>query len=432
MEGAIRAGELQAGDRLPPQRQVAEALGVDITTVTRAYGEARTRGWIEGAVGRGTFVSPGALRDDAGLVDLSMNLPPPPAGVSLGALLRETTNTILQRSDPARLMAYHPGAGALGQQVAGASWLAPCLGEIPPARVLVTSGAQTVLAAILNTICSPGDRVVVEPLTYPGFKQIAARLGVTLTPCPVDDEGFLPEALDRVCREHRPKGIYLVPTMQNPTAATMSLSRRAEVARIARMADAWIIEDDPYSRLLAAPLPAVATFAPEKSFYVATLAKCLSPGLRVAYLVCPSSWTEELAETLRAIALMPPPMMAAIATSWIRDGGAETLLAAVRREACARRQVAREVLPQAHASADESIHIWLDLPGAWRGESLREAAQARGLSLVAAEAFATGPEHRNGVRISLGGPESREVLAAALRNIADLIGERPRGRRLVV
>src|SRR3954447_1116204 len=72
LEAAIREGELQAGDQLPPQRAVAERLGVDLTTVTRAYAAARTRGLIEGAVGRGTFVRAGASDDDAGLVDLSM------------------------------------------------------------------------------------------------------------------------------------------------------------------------------------------------------------------------------------------------------------------------------------------------------------------------------------------------------------------------
>ncbi|MGH6910031.1 MAG: GntR family transcriptional regulator, partial [Phenylobacterium sp.] len=84
LEAAIRTGELQAGDQLPPQRAVAEMLDVDLTTVTRAYAAARARGLIEGAVGRGTFVRRGATEDEAGLIDLSMNLPPPPDGLALG------------------------------------------------------------------------------------------------------------------------------------------------------------------------------------------------------------------------------------------------------------------------------------------------------------------------------------------------------------
>src|SRR4030095_8028476 len=53
LDAAVRNGELQAGDRLPPQRTVAELLDVDLTTVTRAYAAARGRGLIEGTGGRG-------------------------------------------------------------------------------------------------------------------------------------------------------------------------------------------------------------------------------------------------------------------------------------------------------------------------------------------------------------------------------------------
>src|ERR1700741_5305687 len=114
LDQAIRTGELHPGDRLPPQRAVAERLGVDLTTVTRAYSAAQSQGLVEGAVGRGTFVRAPTQDDDPGLVDLSMTLPPPPEGLSLGRLLQETTAAILERSDPATLMAYHPGFGTVG------------------------------------------------------------------------------------------------------------------------------------------------------------------------------------------------------------------------------------------------------------------------------------------------------------------------------
>ncbi|MEJ0064410.1 MAG: winged helix-turn-helix domain-containing protein [Caulobacteraceae bacterium] len=77
LEQAIAEGELQPGDRLPAQRDLAARLGVDFTTITRAYSVARTLGLLDGAVGRGSFVRARTEDDEAGLVDLSMNLPPP-------------------------------------------------------------------------------------------------------------------------------------------------------------------------------------------------------------------------------------------------------------------------------------------------------------------------------------------------------------------
>lgn len=432
LEAAVRAGDLQPGDQLPPQRTVAEALGVDLTTVTRAYSAARAKGLVEGAVGRGTFVAARATEDDAGLVDLSMNLPPPPLGLSLGSLLRETTQAILQRTDTARLMAYHPGAGALGQRTAAAQWLAPHLGEVSADRVLLAAGAQAALAAVLSSICRPGDTVIVEPLTYPGFRALAERFGVRLVACPVDAEGPVPEALQRLCALERPRALYVVPTMQNPTAGTMGLERRRAIAEAAAAQDFWIIEDDPYSRLMETPAPALATLAPARTIHVATLSKCLSPGLRMAFVVCPEGEaTDRIAAGLRAVSLMPAPLTAAVVAAWIRDGDAEALLAGVRAEARARRALAAQALPDAVGAA-ESLHVWLPLPEHWRPERLRLAAQDRGLSLVTAEAFAVGGEHANGVRISLGGPAKRAVLAEALAAIAALAGETPGPPRLVV
>lgn len=431
LEQAIRAGELQPGDRLPAQRAVAERLGVDLTTVTRAYAAARERGLLDGTVGRGTFVRAPGAAEEGGVVDLSMNLPPPPAGLSLGQLLAETCQAILARADAGILMGYHPGFGTIGQRTAGARWLEPALGPAAPERVLVAPGAQAALAAALSATCAPGDVVVAEPLTYPGLIALAAQLRLRVVACPLDAAGPDPAALAELCARERPKALYLVPTLQNPTAGVIPAARRRALVEVAVKAGLWIVEDDPYSRLLDAPPPALAALAPERTFHVATLAKCLSPGLRIAYLVCPERQVEPAAAALRATALMPAPLMAAVATRWIQEGQGEALLAAVRSEARARRAIAAEVLPQA-SGPDESIHVWLPLSGAAAAERLRQAAQERGLALVLADAFAVTPDHPTGARISVGGPPTRAVLEKALRALAALVADTPASGRLIV
>ncbi|KQW72837.1 GntR family transcriptional regulator [Phenylobacterium sp. Root77] len=431
LEAAIADGELQAGEQLPPQRAVASALGVDFTTVTRAYTAARARGLVEGSVGRGTFVAGRAAEDEAGLVDLSMNLPPPPKGLNLGKLLKETAQAVLERTDAQALMAYHPSGGSLAQRTAGATWLAPCLGQVAPDRIVVAPGAQAALTAALALLARRGDAVIVEPLTYPGLRSAAALLGLRLVPCPVDEDGFDPQALARLCAETAPRAIYCIPTQQNPTAATMSESRRRAIAALARTSGVPIIEDDAYGRLPADPVPAIAAFAPEMVWHLATTAKALSPGLRIGFVAAPdASAAQRLAEALRATTLMPAPLSAAIVTAWIREGTAERVLAAVRAEASERQALARQILPAAKGSP-EGIHIWLDTPDHWPGERLRETAQSRGLSLVTADAFAAAPGARAGLRISLGGPSKQTVLAQALRGVAAILDGEPTGRMVV-
>lgn len=425
LEAAIAEGELQAGDQIPAQREVARRIGVDFTTVTRAYALARERGLIEGTTGRGTFVRGRTGEDEAGLVDLSMNLPPQPQGLNLGALLRETTGAVLARTDPAMLMAYHPGAGSLAQRTAAASWLAPSLGEVGPERVLMTSGAQTALNALLGLLARPGETILVEALTYPGLLTAAAQRGLRVVACPMDAEGLEPQALARLCAAHRPRVICCTPTFQNPTTATMGLARREAVVAVARAAGVAILEDDAYGLLPTAPLPALASLWPDGVFHVATTAKALSPGLRIAFVIAPADRVSETAEALHAIAQMPAPLMAAVVTAWIREGDAARVLDGVRREAIARRQLAAELLPAA-IGGPESLHVWLELPADGTRGRLLDAARARGLSLVDAQAFRAPEVTRDGVRLSLGAPGKATTLARALREVAGLLAISPR------
>jgi len=413
LENALAEGELTPGDQIMAQREVARRLSIDFTTVTRAYALARERGLVEGTTGRGTFIRSRTMENEAGLVDLSMNLPPPPPGLNLAALLRETTGAILARTDPATLMAYHPGAGSLAQRTAGAAWLAPALGEVDPARLVVASGAQTALSALLDHLTTPGDTILVEAFAYPGLLATAARRGLNIIACPLDAEGLEPEALAWLVAERRPRLVCCTPTFQNPTAATMSLARRRAVVEIARDAGVTVVEDDAYGLLPATPLPALASLWPEGVFHVATTAKTLSPGLRLAYVVAPPGRADGIAITLHSIAQMPAPLMAAVVTSWIREGVAGLVLAGVREEAIARRAVAAELLPAA-VGGQESLHVWL--PNA----VATPAARARGLALVGAEAFRAPGGIGEGLRISLGAAGKRPMLTRALAELEAL------------
>src|SRR6202035_2597617 len=80
----IATGQLTAEQRLPPQRKLADMLGIDFTTVARAYSEAHRRGLIDSVVGRGTFIC-GRRRlkiprvfEGRPNIDMSMNMPPEP------------------------------------------------------------------------------------------------------------------------------------------------------------------------------------------------------------------------------------------------------------------------------------------------------------------------------------------------------------------
>ncbi|HEV7256492.1 MAG TPA: PLP-dependent aminotransferase family protein [Bosea sp. (in: a-proteobacteria)] len=419
---AVATGALRPGDRLPPQRTLADLLDVDLTTVTRAYAEARQRNLLDAVTGRGSFIA--AQPEAAGPpVDLSMNIPPAPKGVRLVELMQRGIAEVLARSSADLLMSYHVGPGSLSDRSAGCAWLEPVLGRIEPQRLIIASGAQPALLALLSVLAPPGETLLCEPLTYPGLLAAARQRGLRPVPVASDEDGLRPDALEAAIRAHDVRLLCLTPTIQNPTAITMPEGRRREIVAIARAHDLAIIEDDPYSLLATDAPPALAVLAPERSYHVATLSKTLTPGLRTAFIVIPAGASPDaLVQALRAIALMPAPLMTALATHWIRVGAATDLLDGVRREAAARQALARMILPPSGWSHPNGLHIWQPLPTHWDRHRLIEAARREGLGVTPSDAFSVAGRAPDAVRISLGGVPDRARLGDALKTLAAIIG----------
>ncbi|TPI21277.1 PLP-dependent aminotransferase family protein [Mesorhizobium sp. B4-1-1] len=420
LAGARSNGRLQPGDRLPPQRELARLLGVDLTTVTRAFSEARRRNLIDANAGRGTFVTPGEPEEP--VLDLSMNMPPAPAGLNLPALIRTGIEGLLKRSSAEALLAYHPGPGSPVERAVGSSWLAETGNRLPADRVVVGSGAQALLTAIVLSQTREGDTILADALTYPGLIALAEAARRKLVAVANDGDGMRPDDLEEATRRHGARILYLNPTLQNPTASVMPEGRRRELARMAEKLELTIIEDDPYRRLLAAPPPAFLNLAPERTFHVATLAKCFSPFLRTAFLAAPDQQAaERIATAIRGTTMMAPPLMTGLACEWLRSGLAGEITAAVRTEAQARQEIARDILPKGFVASESGLHLWYPLESQLRSEELAGTARRRGLAISPAEEFAVGQEFPNGFRLALGATPNRERLTEGLQGLASIL-----------
>ncbi|MYN29492.1 aminotransferase-like domain-containing protein [Duganella levis] len=425
LQAAVADGSLKPGHRLPPQRQLAAQLEVDLTTITRAYDEARRRNLLEGRGARGTYVAAPKVELTA-IIDLSMNTPPPPDGVDFDDLLKQGLSQVLMRADSELLMTYHLAGGSDSDRKAGAQWLEPMFGALDSRQVIVCPGAQAAIAAAILALTQPGDAILAEPTTYPGLRTAAIQFGRRLIAVPADQHGMLPEMLEAACRQHQPGLVFLNPTLQNPTALTMPQRRRQELAAIATRCNVRIVEDDPYWLLADAPPPPIARFAPEQVYYISTLSKCLTPGLRVAFVLIrdPHERGRFLA-ALRSFALMVAPLTAALATQWILDGSAGGLMEGIRNEARLRHRMARDILAGRYSGAGDGLHVWLELPAYWNSSQLAHAADREGIAVTPAEAFATGSASVNAIRISLGSIKDRGRLQAGLQRLSQLLARRP-------
>jgi DNA-binding transcriptional MocR family regulator len=425
LEGDIASGRLRHGDRLPPQRELADALKVTLTTVTRAYSEAAKRGLVEGEVGRGTFVRAAVEEggDSDALIDLSINalLPHAHAAELAGRLAPSG-----KLSERVRLLDYHPPLGIAEHRAAARKWLADRGLQTADAEVAVTAGAQHGLLVVMMALLPRGGDVLVEDLTYSGFKDLAVNLRLNLHSVAMDVEGLRPADLDGACRRTSARVLYTMPALHNPSGISMPIDRQQEIAAIARRHDLTVVEDDTYG-FLVPDVPPLAALIPERTITVTSVSKSVTGGLRIGYVAVPPRWREPLAAAVWNTVLMVSPITAEIATTLIEDGTAARIVAWKREETMARQRLARLRLPGiSDRTHPASPHVWLPLERPWRAETFAASARARGVLVTPGTAFAVREgAFPRAVRVALGPPRSRERLERGLLRLFELQQERP-------
>lgn len=425
---SIQSGQLHAGDQVPSQRWLAAELQVDLTTVTRAYAEARDRGLIASFGGRGSFVLGDAGPTGPHQVDLAMNTPPQPADGSMVARIQAGLQDVLARQSIDVLSRYPGNASSASAVQAARAWLRPALGDVAGQQLLLSEGAQAALFAILLSTTRPGQTVLCEKLTYPGFLQAARQLGLQVIGLDIDDDGVMPDAIEHAHRSSRAQLLYLNPTLHNPTTRTMPENRRQQIASTLARLGMTLIEDDPYRFLLNdVPPPIAALNGGVQTYYLASLSKCLSPALRTAFVLPPRGDDGgPLLEALRGVSMGGSPLLGALVEYWIRSGGARQLVQEIQREARARQTLARSLLPAQSQAHPTGIHVWMPLPTHWNQHSFAHALDGAGVSVACAQSFSLEPVMEDAVRISLGGARDQAELAQALRAVAMLIAQKPR------
>lgn len=430
----IATRKLPPGTRLPTHRELAYHLHVTVGTVTRAYAEAERRGLIGGEVGRGTFVK-GAAVPPSPMSGLKEGMVPGAGGpidfavgqphvAGFGAVMADALARLAAEADLEKLLPYQPHGGVPAHRAAGAGWLARGGVDTTPERVVVTSGGQNGMTLALLAVAGNGDTILTEELTYPGIKVLAGTFGIKLQPVAIDGDGIIPEAFEAACRLYRPRALYTMPNLHNPTLAILPEDRRRRIASIAAEHGVTLIEDDVFGCLLEERPPPLATLAPDITLHVTSLSKSLAPGLRLGYLSAPLPFVPRVEQIVRALSWMTSPLAGEIARRWIEDGTADRLTLERRREAAFRRTMARTILGEEAVEVPPAAaaHVWLRLPEPWRREEFAAAAARQGVKVTLADAFVVGRASApHAVRASLTGPAAREDVEHALRVLADLL-----------
>ncbi len=377
----MESGRLRRGDRLPPTRELALKLGLNRTTVSAAYDVLESEGLIRGEVGRGSFVTGIPLasaesmnwsRALVGSVSTGAGMPLR-GGINFSSSrpseklfpieeFRESCREVLESRSLKTLMqlgspgGYEPLRRYLLER-ATASGMARESDDI-----LITNGCQQALDLLRRALVRAGDKVAVEEPVYPGLKNLFLEGGAELIGVSAHADGIDLHSLQRAL-DAKAKVLVVTPSFQNPTGATISAAARAEICRMARRADAAVIENDIYSELSYSQADAGSMLPRLKELdanviLLGSFSKIAFPGMRVGWIIGPTPCDRARDGTEAARGSAHGPSLAGVsaAVRGIGPAGAASECGDRRGEGKAAR--AGAILPQ--------IFEWLYVSGAPR------------------------------------------------------------------
>lgn len=431
---AIERGDLPAGSRLPPQRDLARELGVTVGTISRAYAVMKKRELISGEVGRGTFVRSSALdpqpldmvvqRTVGRAVDLAC-FRAPASGIN--SIIAEAMGQATDRGGRHPMHKYPPASGLLSHRADGAQWLARYGLQVGSDQVIVCGGAQMALNVVLGTLERRSGKVLTEATTYAGLRAICTMQELELVGLEIDEFGVLPQALDRACAAEVGRVLVVQPTLHNPTTASMPLERRRDIARLAIKHDLIVIEDDTAGGMLRdRPVP-IAQLAPDHTVYITSISKCLSPALRLGYIAAPRQMVERFDRAMHTLALGVPPLICDIMTALLSSGAADRIVAMNYEETKLRHAIASDILKTARVrSRPGAFFAWLAVPAQWRSYEFVAAAMRAGVTVTDGDDFQVDRKRSaDAVRIAIDGAPGHEVLRRGLNTLRTLLEDRP-------
>lgn len=300
-----------------------------------------------------------------------------------------------------------------------------------PEDVLITAGSLEILDLVIAAFLEPGDTVIVEADCYAGTLSRIADAGAKTVGVDLDEHGMRMDHLAAVLDDLkangiRPKFIYTIPTVQNPTGTVLSLERRHEMLRLAKAHDIPIFEDDCYADLLweGERPPAIKALDDDgRVIYCGSFSKSIAPALRVGYAVAEWSVLSRLIamKTDAGTGALEQMTLAGLEVEQFDDHVSN--LQRVLKEKC---DVMMAALDEHFGTSAEfaapkgGIFVWITLPAEVDTMRLAEAAQKEGVTLNPGAEWSSDPATgRHKLRLCFANP-SKETIREGIAKLADI------------
>lgn len=386
-----------------------------------------------------TFDMAAALRDD--LPEAGGPWAPTPTYSFVGghndgdsipfAGLAEAAINALRREGPA-LASYNLGGSPQGYEPLrrfvcdklGARAATP----VDPDEVLITSGSLQALDLVNEAFLRPGDTVIVEQATYGGALTRLDRCGVSWVGVELDDDGIVPDDLERVLDRLAadgvtPRFLYTIPTVQNPTGSVLPVERRQRILELVRANGVPVFEDDCYADLVwrgeRPPTIRALDDGGGQVIYCGSFSKSIAPSLRVGYLVADPPVIRQLLalKTDAGTGALEQLALADYAPTSFEHHVDRLLEALQVKCAAMRAAVAEHFGDDVHVSDPAGgIYVWLTFPEGVDTSALVEPAAAAGIEFNPGAGWSADPTWgRRRLRLCFGHPDVGTIEAGVAR-----------------
>lgn len=423
----IKRKLLSPGYKLPPVRNLAKSLAVNPGTVVSAYRELEQSGYIFTRRGSGSYVAEQIILDETekekdmavdlteeitetdikdGIINMnSVSLNPDMISMEV---FQSAVDEILQR-DRGYAFTYQDSRGYRPLRQSIVQYLAQKKITATEQNVQIISGAQQGIDIVARALLKHGDIVFVENPTYPGAIAAFRSCGAKIIDIKLTKEGIDLIDLENKLKLFKPRLMYVMPNIQNPTGISYSRYVRCRLMGLARYYDMYILEDDYISGLYYsknAPVPLKTHDTDDRVIYIRTLSKVFMPGLRLAYLIVPSKLAQRLLNVKYISDIATSGLTQRIFDYYLRNGLWQNHLNSIRNFYKTQfdfvMKMLKKYLPKdtSYIKPVGGLSVWLNLPERLSADDIIAGAKAKGVIIGSGEPFFVRRTPHRQIRIS--------------------------------
>lgn len=465
LQHLIQSGTLAPGQQLPSIRNLADTIQVNKLTVIEAYGMLEAEGLIHARQGAGYFVNP-PLRSvhqrestfapaqsviipqqsggsfyniyttmlkahqEEDFINFGLGIPHPPE--DMARMARRAMTGVGET-----LFNYEHPQGLLSLRRQIAQMLIQLGLEVSADDLMITTGSQQGLFLALHHYVRPGDWVIVESPTYYGFLSMLESLGAKVIGIPMAAEGMNLNLLEQYLQSHRPRLIYTISTLHNPTGITTTQSHRAQLLALAERYECPVLEDNAYEGLSFEPVPPPIKALDTQGWvtYLGTFSKTLMPGLRVGYMVMNPRNKQALLEQKLLQDLSSSTVAQAIVSEYLASGHYRRHVNRLQANYLQSRNVMLQAM-ETHFPEEATwtvpkggLFLWVQLPDEVSVPDIYQAAIAQKIVLANGTTFFPGEQGYPALRLSF--LHGAEAIERGIAILGKILKQHARSRHLV-